>query len=90
MSEHDELRLRADEVHWQELDGEVVALAVRTSTYIAANRAGTLLWRALAEGSTRERLAHALATAFGISEQRALADTDRFLAELSANDLLER
>ena len=68
----------------------MVALEARRSAYLTANAAGTLLWRALEAGSTRERLAGALATAYGISEERALADTDRFLAELSANGLLER
>jgi hypothetical protein len=89
MSEQRELRLRAADIYWQDLDGEVVALAVQRSTYLAANPAGSLLWRVLATGSTRERLARELVAAFGITEERALVDTDAFLGELSANDLLE-
>jgi hypothetical protein len=83
------LRLRDADVHWQELDGEVIALEARRSMYLAANPAGTILWRALAQGSTRERLAAELVAAFGIDRDRALADTDGFLAELRAQELLE-
>jgi hypothetical protein len=89
MRDRRELRLRAADLHWQDLDGEVVALEAQRSAYLAANPAGSVLWRALASGSTRERLARELMRAFGIAEDRALADTDRFLSELSAHDLLE-
>jgi hypothetical protein len=84
-----ELRLRADSVHWQEIDGELVALEARSSQYLAANSAGTVLWRALAAGSTRERLAQALVDGYGIDLDRALADTDHFLAQLAEQGLLE-
>ena len=83
-----ELRLRADGVHWREIDGEVVALEARSSTYVASNASGALLWRELAAGTTRERLVTALADAYGIDRARGEADVDRFLAELAAQDLL--
>jgi hypothetical protein len=83
------LRLRDADLHWREIDDEVVALEVRRSTYLAANPAGTLLWRALAGGSTREQLADGLVAAYGIDRDRALADTDAFLAELTALGLLQ-
>jgi hypothetical protein len=83
-----ELKLRETDLHWREIDGEVIALEARDSTYVAANSAGTLLWRALSAGATREELAGALVGAYGIDRERALADTDRFLAELAAQGLL--
>jgi Coenzyme PQQ synthesis protein D (PqqD) len=85
----DELRLRSADLHWREIDDEVVALEARGSTYVAANPAGTLLWRALAQGSTRERLADELVAAYGIDRERALADTDAFVSELASQGLLE-
>jgi coenzyme PQQ synthesis protein D (PqqD) len=83
-----ELRLKDADLHWREIDGEVIALEARGSTYLAANGAGTLLWRALAVGATREALADELARAYGIDRERAAADTDRFLAELAEQGLL--
>jgi hypothetical protein len=83
-----ELRLRDDDLHWREIDGEVIALEARGSTYVAANGAGTLLWHALAAGTTRDALAGELVRAYGIDAERAAADADRFLAALAAQGLL--
>ena len=83
-----ELRLRDNDLHWREIDGEVIALEGRGSTYLAANGAGTLLWRALADGCTREVLADALVHAYGIDRDRATADADQFIASLADQGLL--
>jgi hypothetical protein len=83
-----DLRLRDADLHWREIDGEVIALEARQSTYVATNGAGTLLWRALVDGATRDGLADELVREFGIPRVRALADTDRFLAELDDQGLL--
>ena len=82
-----ELRLRDNDLHWREIDGEVIALEGRGSTYIAANGAGTLLWRALAAGCTREELAEELVRAYGIDQARATADADQFIAALADQGL---
>jgi Coenzyme PQQ synthesis protein D (PqqD) len=83
-----ELRLRDTDLHWREIDGEVIALEARGSTYVAANGSGTLLWRALVAGSTRERLADELVAAYGIERMRATADVDAFVSALDAQGLL--
>lgn len=83
-----ELRLRDTDLHWREIDGEVIALESRGSTYVAANGAGTLLWRALAAGTTREGLADELVHAYGIDRERAAADAEEFIAQLAAQGLL--
>ena len=82
------LKLRESDVHWREIDGEVIALDGRTSTYVAANSAGALLWRALEGGSTRDGLVDELVGAYGIDRERAAADVDRFVDELAGHGLL--
>jgi hypothetical protein len=82
------IRLKQDDVHWREIDGEVIALETRASRYVATNGAGTVLWRALLAGSTREGLADELVREYGIDRERALADADRFLDTLVELDLL--
>ena len=82
------LKLRDTDVHWREIDGEVIALDGRTSTYMAANGAGAVLWHALVTGSTRDGLVEALVGAYGIDRERAGADVDRFLEELAGHGLL--
>jgi len=85
-----ELKLRSADLHWREIDDEIIALEARGSNYVAANGAGTLLWRALAEGTTRDALADVLIATYGIDRDRARADADRFVAEVAAQGLLER
>lgn len=82
------LRLRDVDLHWREIDGEVIALEARRSTYLAANSAGTVLWRALVDGSTREGLADELVRTYGIDRERATADADRFVDSLVEQGLL--
>jgi hypothetical protein len=84
-----DLKLRGEGVAWTDVDGEIVALDEGAAVYLAANEAGGMLWRALAEGTTRESLAGALAGEYGISAERAAADTDAFLAALRERGLLE-
>jgi hypothetical protein len=82
------LRLRDTDLHWREIDGEIIALEARGSTYVAANGAGTLLWRSLAAGTTPDALADALVRAYGIDRERAAADAGDFVAQLREQGLL--
>ncbi len=82
------LRLRTDDLDWLEVEGEVVVLDLRTSTYVAVNQTGTKLWTALQDGATHEQLVDVLAVEFGVPRERAVADIDAFLESLKAQDLL--
>jgi hypothetical protein len=84
-----ELRLRDDGLKWREIEGEMVAVDVRTSTYLSANASGTALWEPLSEGTTRDALVDRLVDAFDVERGRAAADVDAFLDDLRARDLLE-
>jgi hypothetical protein len=84
-----QLRLREDAVPWREVTGEVLALDIGSSSYLSANPAGTLLWKMLATGTTREELIRRLVEKFGIDVPRAGEDVDLFLRELDARDLLD-
>jgi hypothetical protein len=83
-----ELRLRADELVWREIDDELVAIDVASSAYLSANPAGALLWQMLAAGTTRAELIDRLVEQFGISSEQASADVDAFLRSLEARRLL--
>jgi hypothetical protein len=85
----DVLRLRERGVAWTDVDGEIVALDEDAAVYLAANGSGALLWRALADGATRQSLADALTRKYGIPHEQARADTDAFLAALRERALLE-
>ena len=82
------MRLRDADLDWREVEGELVALDMRESRYLAVNRAGQVLWAALAEGATRAQLVDRLIEDFDIDQARAVADVDAFTAELESRDLL--
>lgn len=83
------LRLRTDGLSWREIADEIVAVDVESSRYLSANTTGRLLWKPLAEGTTRSELTRILVDAYGIDQDRAAADVDVFIAELEAEGLLE-
>jgi Coenzyme PQQ synthesis protein D (PqqD) len=82
------LRLKETDLHWREIDGEIIALEGRGSRYLAANSAGTVLWRALIDGTTPDRLADELVRVYGIEHERAVADVGRFVDALAEQGLL--
>jgi len=83
------MRLKTQALEWREIDGELVALEAEGSLYLAANPAATLLWRRLAEGTTREGLCEALVSAYAIDAGVAARDVDAFLDQARDLGLLE-
>ena len=83
------LRLRSESLEWREIEDEVIAIDTRTSSYLSANGSGLVIWRELAEGTTRELLIERIVETFGIEKDRAAIDVDYFLADLRSRGLLE-
>jgi hypothetical protein len=83
------IQIRPHVLEWRKVEGEIVALDLRTSTYLAVNSTGAALWSALVSGASREQLLARLVEGFEVSRDQAAADLDAFLAELAAQDLLE-
>jgi Coenzyme PQQ synthesis protein D (PqqD) len=84
----DELRLRADAVEWRLVEGEIIALDLERSVYLAVNASGTLLWPALAEGTTQETLVEQLMESFGIDRAAAEHDVAAFVQALREQGLV--
>jgi hypothetical protein len=83
------LRLRRDQLHWVETDGEIVALDDRSLQYLSANPSGAVIWQALVDGTTRSDLVRRLVDAFDVDEPVAARDVEAFLAQLTRLGLLE-
>jgi hypothetical protein len=83
------LRLRKEALHWRPIEGEVVAVDLRSSVYLGINRTGAILWPDLASGVTRESLTKRLAEAYDIDQAKAQSDVDEFIGTLRSLDLLE-
>jgi len=85
-----ELRLQKQQLEWREVDGEVIALERKQSAYLAANQSGTLLWRALADGTSDVEMVRLLMSQYDIDADTARADVDAFVSNLDQMGLLER
>lgn len=83
------MRLRTADLSWREIDGELVLLDLRSSTYLTSNASGSVLIRHLVEDRTAGELARALVDAFGIPSSQAEQDAEDFLAELDRAGMLE-
>jgi Coenzyme PQQ synthesis protein D (PqqD) len=83
-----ELKLRADRLVWQSIDGEIVALDLRSSEYIGVNPSGRAVWQELADGATKDDLVAKLVRSFDVDENTARRDLDAFLAVLDERGLL--
>lgn len=84
------VRLRQDAVSWRRMvDGEIVGLHLQSSGYLRVNITGSVLWQALAEGSTRTQLVSLVSGRFEIDRERAAHDVDLFLTELANRGLLK-
>ncbi|MDQ3721880.1 MAG: PqqD family protein [Actinomycetota bacterium] len=82
------LRLRSD-VTWREADDEILAVDGDFKHYASTNATGSVLWRALVAGASRDDLVTRLVDEFGIETSRAAQDVDAFVGELEANGYLE-
>jgi hypothetical protein len=84
------VRIRSTNLTWREVDDEIIALDLVSSTYFTTNATGTLLWKSMLEGSTFQTLVDILVTSFEIPASVAAQDTSAFLRLLADNGLLDR
>ena len=81
------IRLREDLI-WRAVEDEVIVLDRRTWSYLTINPSGAVLWSQVVSGSSRERLATALAAEFDLDPKRARAEVDDFVSKLEEHGLL--
>jgi hypothetical protein len=83
-----QLKLNDRDVSWVPVDEQVVVLDLRTSSYLSLNDSAARLWTVLAGGGRFADLVTALQEAYGIDEERAIADAAAFLSALRDRGLL--
>ena len=82
------MKLRSENLSWQEIDGELVILDLKSSVYLTTNKTGAFLAKELTEERTADQLVDALVGEYGIDRQRALVDAEAFTAALTNKGLL--
>jgi len=84
------VQLRSSGVSWRQVDAEVVALDLESSTYFSTNRSGAVLWHAMVDGATVGSLVALLQRSFALPNDTARADVNAFLKLLQASGLLAK
>ena len=82
------LRLREQDLDWRELGDEIVVLDARGAVYLAFQGSGAIVWRLLADSTTRDGIVEALVEIYGIDATRAADDVSQFLSTLNERGLL--
>lgn len=82
------LHIRPQGLTWREIEGEVVVLDLESSNYLSLNATGSMLWRMLDPGATREDLATRLTECFGVDPDTAARDVEAFVATCREQNLL--
>lgn len=82
------IRIDSSAVRWREVDGEIVAVDLRNSRYMAANPSATALWPLLDRGTTLHELSVALSDRWSLPEEIARRDAERLVAWLREAGLL--
>ncbi|MHB1547121.1 MAG: PqqD family protein [Acidimicrobiales bacterium] len=84
------MRARSEQVMWREIDGQVVILDLRSSSYLRSNGTGARLWERLQTECQHDDLVDVLVSSYQVDPEVAASDVDAFLATLREGDLLER
>lgn len=82
------VQLRQDAVEWREVEGEIVALDLRTAEYLTVNAAGTVLWPRLAAGASLDELVACLVATYAVEPETAGRDVRAFVSMLEERQLL--
>ena len=82
------MRLKSEGITWQDVDGQVVVLDLRSSLYLELNSSASRLYVELAGGAEREQLVTLLQTTYGIEHEVAHRDVEAFVQSMRQHDLL--
>ena len=85
------IRLRSGGIESVESESATVILDEQAERYFSTNAVGSILWKMLKDGTTREDLIEATLESFdGVERDDVEEDVDAYLARLDEFGLLER
>ena len=79
----------AEDVVFQELDGEAVLLNMRTGIYFGLNAVGTRIWQLLSEHGEVQTVTTMLLDQYNVSEDQLRNHLSDFIEKLKSKGLVE-
>ncbi|MEK8023111.1 MAG: PqqD family protein [Candidatus Hydrogenedentota bacterium] len=77
------------ELAWRVIDGEVVILRIKTTTYYSLDPVGSFIWRSMEQKPLpRSELIDLIVAEYDVSRETAAADLDELFADLVREELL--
>lgn len=77
------------ELAWRVIDGEVVILRIKTTTYYSLDEVGSFIWRTMEDAPrSRAELLDRLTTEYEVDRATAAADLDELFADLVREELV--
>ena len=80
--------IRSQDIVVRPMDGAAVLVNERKHLYFAVNRVGARIWDLLEEPKSMESIVEALAREFTIGNDLCRAETEQFLTQLVARELV--
>jgi len=78
----------ADDVLFQELDGDAVLLSIKTGEYFGLNHTGAHMWQAISDGVALGEALESLAAMYEVQRATIIDDVVAFLRTLADMGLL--
>lgn len=82
------MRARVEDVTWRNVEGQIVILDLRDSSYLRTNATGAMLWERMQRECASDDLVALLVESFEIDPARASEDVAKFLDMMASSDLL--
>lgn len=79
----------ADNVLFQEVDGEAVLLSLDEGCYYGLDELGTRIWKLLDQDLDNEQVVAAIVEEYDVAPEQARRDLDRFLGDLEQSGLIQ-
>lgn len=79
----------ADNVLFQEVDGEAVLLSLDEGCYYGLDELGTRIWKLLDQDLDNEQVVATIVEEYDVAPDQARRDLDRFLGDLEQSGLIQ-
>lgn len=80
----------ADNVLFQEVDGEAVLLSLDEGCYYGLDELGTRIWKLIHQDLDNEQVVAAIVDEYDVAPEQARRDLDKFLGDLEQSGLIQQ
>lgn len=80
----------ADNVLFQELDGEAVLLSLDEGCYFGLDELGTRIWQLIEEDLDTQQVVEKIVEEYDVEPEQAQQDLDKFLDDLEESGLIRQ